>query len=72
MFEGATFGTLFETNDGRKAIYIKHIVYNDTHSLLLEDFPRPFMFKADGRQCGGSRYASRLNGGTDIKCRLNP
>lgn len=67
IFDNATFGSLFETEDGHRAVYIKHILYNDTHKILVDGFEQPMVYVSDGRRRGGGRYASSYGPTLHIK-----
>lgn len=58
LFNNATFGSLYETEDGRRAVYIKHILYNDTHKILVDGFEQPMSYLSSGNRRGGGRYAT--------------
>ena len=66
LFKNAEFGTKCITRDGGKALYLAHILYNDTHKILVQGFEKPFMFNSDGRRRGGGIYASKCGRDLDI------
>lgn len=67
IFDNATFGTRLLTMDGDMAVYLSHILYNDTHKIIVKGFERPLIYKSDGKRKGsGGRYVSKTGSGLDI------
>lgn len=66
IFENATFGTLFETRDGGKAVYIAYVEYNHMHKLYVQGFEFTLLYNADGKRRGGGRYAQKYGSSLDI------
>lgn len=66
LFDNATFGTLFQTRDGGKAVYLAHIKYNDSHKLFVQGLEFPLMYNADGKRRPYGRYSKRLGPDIDI------
>ena len=65
LFDNATFGSLCETRDGGKAVYLAHL-YDNTHKILVQGFEYPFRYNPDGTRRGGGKYASKHGVGLDI------
>ena len=64
-FDNATFGTICETRDGGKAVYLKKL-YDGTHRILVEGFENSFSYHPDGKRKGGGKYASKCGPDLDI------
>lgn len=71
LFESATFGTLCETRDGGRAVYLSHVKYNDTHKLFVQGFEYPLIYFSDGRRRGGGKYPNRYGADLDVIKLLN-
>jgi hypothetical protein len=66
IFNNAKFGTRLQTKDGGMAIYLAHILYNDTHKIFVQGYERPLIYLPDGTRKGGGRYANKTGMGLDI------
>lgn len=69
IFDNATFGTVFKTNDGDLAVYLCYIPYSGLHKLFVKGFEFPFLYHPDGKRRGGGKYAKMCGDGLDIKQR---
>lgn len=66
IFNNATFGTRLQTRDGGLAVYLAHILFNDTHKIFVQGFEHPIIYASDGTRKGGGRYVSKAGTGLDI------
>ena len=66
LFENATFGTLFRTRDGGRAVYLAYVPYNDKHKLFIQGFEYPFYYFPNGKRRGGGKYATKYGPDLDI------
>jgi hypothetical protein len=66
IFDNATFGSVFKTNDGDLAVYLCYIPYSDLHKLFVRGFEHPFLYHGDGKRRGGGKYAVKYGTGLDI------
>lgn len=66
LFENASFGTVFQTKDGGKAVYLCYIPFNNLHKLFVEGFEYPFLYHANGKRRGNGKYARLYGTGLDV------
>lgn len=66
IFDGASFGSMFQTKDGGKAVYLAHITYNDTHKLMLQGFEFPVIYDSEGVRRSSGRYLNPHGDNLDI------
>lgn len=66
IFEGASFGTMCETRDGGKAVYIGWNRMDNLHKIIVQGFEFPIMYFPDGRRKSGGRYVSKHGPALDI------
>lgn len=71
VFDNASFGTLFKTNDGDLAVYLCYVPYNNYHKLFVKGFEFPFYYHGDGKRRGNGKFAKKYGSGLDIHQRLN-
>ena len=66
LFDNASFGTRCLTRDGGNAVYLAHIMYNDTHKIIVQGFEKPFIYNPDGRRRGTGKHMVERGMGLDI------
>lgn len=66
LFDNAEFGTMCQTRDGGKAVYLARL-YDDSHKVLVQGFEYAFLYKPDGtRRTTGGKYARKYGISLDI------
>lgn len=71
IFSEAQFGTVCETRDGGKAVYLCYVPYNKLHKLFVQGFEYPLFYHEDGRRRGGGKFAAKYGADLDIIKLLN-
>lgn len=66
LFSEAKFGTVYQTRDGGKAVYLCYVPYSKMHKLFVEGFEYPFLYYDDGKRRGGGRYATKYGPDLDV------
>lgn len=70
LLDNAEFGTLFKTIYGCKAVYLKHIKYNNTHRVLVDGVEKPYLYNSDGVRIGRGTTSDKYGMDLNLKCKI--